>query len=800
MHPVEINDYVALDRLLDDPAAPDAVARTLRGLDAAFAPPSGRLDAIREAILDAEAALPPVAAGGRRPILPTPGRIAVEGGSPLTDHRRRHPSRRGWLAAAAVVALALGLAGYVYGSGWDGGRSHGASISAPLAALGAPVPGTPNPSECTVAPLPASAFEPYFREASDPNATPRTSLPLDDRTLPANGITVASGPTGPALVGGTPADARTVAEIDRTARELAACDNAGDEPRLLSLVSERAGLRYFYLPPGRPGAVATVNALLLDPATPKPSTAWGTVSQVTEARLLNDGRAVALVHFDAPALIDSESGYIPMIFLLRGDRWIVDDFAAATIPSSGWNTPVAAASAAMQILVTAARCDIAPQTVKELNRLAAEATPLPPGDAGTILGRTVSMSDLAPQVADGRIVLTGGVPASREAGDSLVTMFGGFLACGVQPNFGYPLQFFTDGFIRRGFANPDFVSADALRSMATPGVAAETAPPPEAVISEVRRLGDGRVAVLVRFIQRSGPEATANATPEPGTDGASASDQTAYILTPYGSSWRIDDVVGPARIVAASSPTPATPPASVIGTHAADASAALPIRATPMSSCDVAPRTADELKRLAAEATPRAAGDGGAVMGRTVSIAELGLVGAQDVVTLTGGIAASREEIAGIRGMFNQLVACRGASGIGGALSFYTDDFIRRGFANPDFISRDDLSAMATPGAATAEVAVLPGAEVVQTRRLADGRVSAIVRFAEPPIVAATPMATANPAVDGAIFPGQTVYILKRVGESWRIDGVVGPAQLKDIPSPATPMTSPESMSATATP
>jgi hypothetical protein len=117
-------------------------------------------------------------------------------------------------------------------------------------------------------------------------------------------------------------------------RELAACSNARDILRRLALFSDDNLRRTF---PEGPSAAFTELAEV--PATPQPREAWVALLSVRDARLLPDGRAMAVVTVDNPtrhthiapgpgtptSAGQEETARIVFVRSADGSRWLIDD-------------------------------------------------------------------------------------------------------------------------------------------------------------------------------------------------------------------------------------------------------------------------------------------------------------------------------------------------------------------------------------------------------------------------------------------------------------------------------------------
>ena len=189
--------------------------------------------------------------------------------------------RRPIVPLAALLALALVAPPLV-------GAQDATPAASPIAA-----------DACTVAPRTADELIAIW---SAPAATPPPGS--DDAT-------VTPAPTG------EPADAATVAAITATARELIACNNAGDFGRVFAFYTDEFIRRAFG---GDPTAKEQVPALLATPAAPLPPEARTTLLAVRDVRVLADGRVGAIMEDVDPR----QKVTVFLIFAQVGDRWLVD--------------------------------------------------------------------------------------------------------------------------------------------------------------------------------------------------------------------------------------------------------------------------------------------------------------------------------------------------------------------------------------------------------------------------------------------------------------------------------------------
>jgi hypothetical protein len=159
-------------------------------------------------------------------------------------------------------------------------------------------PIVPDPAECQVEP----------RTAESLAAVAGTPSPAMTVTTEAD------------LPQGEAADEETVAAIVAAERLFAACYNAGDYSRLLSLLTDHAVLM---VTGGTPDQ-ATID-LFLTPATPTPAESWASLIQVRDVRVLGENRVGAIAENGEASDPGVATDVSFRVFVKVGDRWLLDD-------------------------------------------------------------------------------------------------------------------------------------------------------------------------------------------------------------------------------------------------------------------------------------------------------------------------------------------------------------------------------------------------------------------------------------------------------------------------------------------
>jgi hypothetical protein len=113
---------------------------------------------------------------------------------------------------------------------------------------------------------------------------------------------------------GQPADGATVAAVEATYREIAACFNAGNDLAAAALWTD-AGLRQVPFPLDAETASA-----------PRPEGEWGSF-RLLEVFVLSDGRVAAVVEQQAPQFLQT----VVHLLTRQGDRLLIDETADAEV-------------------------------------------------------------------------------------------------------------------------------------------------------------------------------------------------------------------------------------------------------------------------------------------------------------------------------------------------------------------------------------------------------------------------------------------------------------------------------------
>ncbi len=161
-----------------------------------------------------------------------------------------------------------------------------------------PIPILPPPSACTVPPR-------SYEEVTALLATP----------VAANTPTPTPGP----VPEGMPASPDVAAAIADTVQELVACYNAGEPLRVYRLYTNAFLQRLL----ARQGALPRHGYDALATPQPAPPDAGTAILAISGTRLLDDGRAGAMVTLQFPSIPIPKTFFFT--FARQGSRWLVDD-------------------------------------------------------------------------------------------------------------------------------------------------------------------------------------------------------------------------------------------------------------------------------------------------------------------------------------------------------------------------------------------------------------------------------------------------------------------------------------------
>lgn len=177
-----------------------------------------------------------------------------------------------------------------------------------------------DPAECRVAPLAVEAFLAFWATPSAVEWTRRN---------------VHYEPPVPLPQGRPVADA-TVAALTAAQRELAACQEAGDDLRVFALYSDDHHRRT--LPPDP----AVRREVIESWATPAAGSDGIIPYQVVDAWVLDDGRIAALTDGWAPPTVPVAAGQtvrLLFVYVKWGERYLIDEFRYVDIGAVGTPTP-----------------------------------------------------------------------------------------------------------------------------------------------------------------------------------------------------------------------------------------------------------------------------------------------------------------------------------------------------------------------------------------------------------------------------------------------------------------------------
>ena len=202
-------------------------------------------------------------------------------------------SKRKWKIVAFLIASVLAFAFFVAGPTTAQDATSGAGAH----------PFTPDPSECTVAPLSGVSLAALV-------STPTSRQTATDALPSAVVISL-----------GRSADAAIVADVTYTLREATACVNAGDVLRLLALFTPDALRRL------EAEGVLSAHALLVLAGMPSAALPDQRVTlvAVTDIAVRPDGRVGAFAIQDDPTSLPEGLDVDYVVLARVGDRWLIDE-------------------------------------------------------------------------------------------------------------------------------------------------------------------------------------------------------------------------------------------------------------------------------------------------------------------------------------------------------------------------------------------------------------------------------------------------------------------------------------------
>lgn len=299
-----------------DPALVDTVHR-VRALDPARPPTPAFVAELERALMETVGQPIPsspterVRLGRSRSAQTRPGADARSSRPLLGGLRRPRPFPH--LATAALLLLTLGGILVAFGGGF-GSDAMPIMVGSPTVAASASGD-VPGPEECRISPRASVAILAL-------DASPAAGEVLEARTVPS--------------LSGTPADETTTVAVTASVREWAACWNAGDPSRWLSLFSDdhlRRLVAYgtvFQL--GDRPPVKLPEFLEGAPAPLAPSARFP-VPIVRDVRRLSDDRVSAIIE-PRPGSDDGEAGASVFVFVRDGDRFLIDDVRPVIEPGT----------------------------------------------------------------------------------------------------------------------------------------------------------------------------------------------------------------------------------------------------------------------------------------------------------------------------------------------------------------------------------------------------------------------------------------------------------------------------------
>jgi hypothetical protein len=273
----------------------------------------------------------------------------------------------------ALLVVSAVLAGVLFSGStlWQTGMAQTESTVEPVAIEASPTaaPKAPQPGECSFAPRP---IEEILATVHTIYAGEATFTPPDPQIWSANNeydVAIAGTPwidNGDAavpLTAGTQVDDRTIAGINATLRMWAACFNAGDLLRELSLYTESGLVLKLYgvnerqgEEAGDPPSESSWRPLLESTPMSLPPDRWALPDVLVDARFLPDGTVFAVARSGGSVNDPPSSTVTPWIMLFEevAGVWLIDfefpnlnsydlspSFEAATPVAVGTPVPVA---------------------------------------------------------------------------------------------------------------------------------------------------------------------------------------------------------------------------------------------------------------------------------------------------------------------------------------------------------------------------------------------------------------------------------------------------------------------------
>lgn len=187
----------------------------------------------------------------------------------------------------------------------------GAFAAAATAQDGTPEnqPRIPPPAECQIEPRGVDEVVELLGPADDAAAETDDAAARNDIPVPL----------------GERADPETADALERTARELLACINAGDFLRLSALFTDAAVGPALGPAPEDPSGLEREPEVLPDEEQTR-------LIAVTDPSVLEDGRAAAFLALNDPQTPPAGPETVLLLFAQEGDRWLIDGLIDFSVP------------------------------------------------------------------------------------------------------------------------------------------------------------------------------------------------------------------------------------------------------------------------------------------------------------------------------------------------------------------------------------------------------------------------------------------------------------------------------------